>query len=170
MSRVVLVGFMGAGKTSVGGELARRLGWSFADMDHVVEAHSGRSIESWFAEEGEAAFREAERQAADLLMTETAVVIASGGGWAAQPGRLRDLPDGTVTVWLDVGAGEALRRVLNDTVRRPLVDAPGGRERVAELLEERRAAYALADVRVDTNGRSVDDVTSRICQILESRE
>ena len=166
--RIVLVGFMGAGKTSVGRALASRLGWRFEDLDQVLEARSGRTIESWFQDLGEEAFREEEaRLAAELLQGEE-LVLASGGGWAAQPGRLSELPPGTFSVWLDVGVDEAMRRVRMDDTARPLLEGAGADVKARRLLDERRSAYASAKLRVDTNGHSVEDVTSRILEILEN--
>ena len=168
--RIVLVGFMGAGKTSVGEALAERLGWRFMDLDDEIVRRSNRSIEVWFAESGEAAFRLAEAEIAEELLQEQCVVVASGGGWAAQPGRLSELGSDTVSVWLDVDAEEALRRVEDDVSVRPLLSGDDAPQRARQLLDERRSSYGLAEVRVDTNGHSVEDVTSRILEILETRE
>ena len=102
------------------------------------------------------------------LLASAGLVLASGGGWAAQPGRLSELPQETVSVWLDVDAEEAVRRVKRDAVARPLLAGSAPEAEARKLLERRRAAYASADWRVDTNGHSVEDVTSRILEILEN--
>lgn len=170
VQRVVLVGFMGAGKSAVGRSLAQRLGWSFSDVDTLVEDRMGRSIPEVFRTEGEAAFRIAEARAASDALDEKHVVVATGGGWAAQQGRLESLPDGTLSVWLSVSAEEAARRVESDSAGRPLLDGADPAEQAARLLADRTCFYRLADVRVDTEGRSVDDVTTRILEILEEYE
>lgn len=167
--RIVLVGFMGAGKTSVGRRLAARLEWSFIDLDAEIERRTGRSIEAWFAHSGEAAFRGAEADVADAVLRRSGVVVASGGGWAARPGSLEGVATDTASVWLDVDAEEAWRRVQADEQLRPLLAVGDGLERVRELLADRRSAYGRAKYRVDTNGHSVEDVTSRILEILETQ-
>ena len=168
--RIVLVGFMGAGKTSVGRALAAGLRWRFVDLDDEIVRRSGRSIEAWFTESGEGAFRLAEAEIAEDLLQGRDVVVASGGGWAVQPGRLAKLSSDTVSVWLDVDAEEALRRLEEDVPKRPLLSGDDAPQIARELLNQRRSAYGLAEVRVDTNGHSVEDVTSRILEILETRE
>lgn len=164
--RVLLVGFMGAGKTSVGLALARRLGWRFLDFDRVVEEEAGRSIVEIFAEDGEQAFRRMEDDVAQRLLHERRVVLASGGGWAATPGRLEGTPSGTVSVWLRVGPEEAIRRCRTAPGRRPLLEGASPERTASSMLQRRLSSYAAADVGVDTDGSTVDDVTSRILEIL----
>lgn len=168
LHRIVLVGFMGAGKSSVGRALASQLSWRFEDLDEVVVKRSGRTIETWFRDMGEDAFRAEEDAVAQELLGEIRLVLASGGGWATRPRRLTELPPGTVSIWLDVDADEAVRRIEADSVLRPLLDGPEPQEEARRLLDSRRDACDSADVRVDTNGRSVEDVTSRILEILEN--
>lgn len=170
VERVVLVGFMGAGKSVVGRALAGRLGWRFVDVDDLVEAQAGRSISEIFGADGEEAFRLLEAKAAADAMKGREVVLATGGGWAAQAGRLESLPAGTRSVWLRVGAEEALRRAERDGFGRPLLEGDDPLERASRLLSHRVPFYEAADVRVDTEGRSVDDVTTRILEILQEFE
>lgn len=167
ISRIVLVGFMGAGKTSVGRELAERLGWRFADVDERVEEDTGLSVPEIFERWGEGRFRELEERAAAALLEEEAVVVATGGGWAARAGRLEGLDTGTVSIWLDVGADEAVRRSAGQPGGRPLLDVEDPLRAAAALVEERAEHYRRASWRVDTEGHTVDDVTSRILEILE---
>lgn len=168
--RIVLVGFMGAGKTSVGRLLADRLGWSFVDVDDEVAARFGKSIAEIFDSNGEAAFREAEREAAARILKGERVVVATGGGWPMAPGTVDALPEGTLSVWLDVHPRTAVERVLDSDVRRPLLEVDDAVGTAARLVEQRRSRYGLADVRVDTDGLTVDDVTARILEILENNE
>lgn len=168
--RVVLIGFMGAGKTAVGRSLARRLNWDFVDVDDLVEERTGRSIAEIFRLEGEAAFRLKEAEAATDALLRAGVVVAMGGGWAAEAGRLEDLPEDTLSIWLRVSPEEAVRRTKRDGATRPLLQAPDPLGRAAELLSSRSAFYDRADVGVDTEGRSVDDVTTRILEILHEYE
>lgn len=164
--RIVLVGFMAAGKSSVGPCLARLLEWDFRDVDACVEAEEGRSIARIFAEAGEGWFREAEARMTEALLAADRVVLAAGGGWGATPGRLRSLPEGTRSVWLRVSAEEAVRRAAVAAGERPLLAGPDPLTAARSLLERRIPAYAEADVRVDTEGRTVEDVAARILNLL----
>lgn len=164
--RILLVGFMGAGKTSVGRLLAERLGWRFQDFDDVVEERAGRSVAEIFEQDGEDRFRVLEAEVADELLRGHEVVLGSGGGWAAVPGRIEAVPAGTAVVWLRVDAREAVRRASEQPGRRPLLAGPDAVERARILLSGRAAVYRSAPFGVDTDGRSVEDVTARILEVL----
>jgi len=165
--RILLVGFMGSGKSTVGPLLARALSWPFLDADACVEAEEGRTIRDIFRDEGEPYFREVERRVTDSLLSRSEVVLASGGGWAGVPGRLRTLPKGTVSVWLRVSAEVAVARTGGGD--RPLLDGPNALEAARRLLRVREAAYAEADVEVDTDERTPEDVSATILALLERR-
>src|SRR5688572_10409385 len=92
--RVVLVGFMGSGKTTVGRQLATRLGWTFVDLDDEVEARAGMSVDELFRTRGEPAFRLLESEAGAAVLARKAIVLAPGGGWALASGRMEELPAG----------------------------------------------------------------------------
>lgn len=169
LGRILLVGFMGSGKSCVGRPLARALDWRFVDFDEAIAAEEGRSVPEIFRTVGEAHFRRAEARVGRRLLGEDRVVLASGGGWAAAPGRLDALPPGTATFWLRVSADEAVRRVGAAAALRPLLAAPNADERATRLLEEREPFYRLADWAVDTDGRSVEDVTAEILGILRRK-
>lgn len=170
VQRIVLVGFMGAGKTATGRLLARRLGWDFLDVDQRVEERVGQSVSEIFRDSGEAAFRRLEDEVASEALEATEVVVATGGGWGAVEGRLDDLPVGTLSIWLQVPPTTAVERAGGDGDTRPLLAGPDPLRRASELLARRTPSYATADFRVDTEGRSVDDVTTRILEILEEFE
>jgi shikimate kinase len=166
LRRVLLVGFMGAGKSSVGRALARRLQWGFVDFDEAIERQAGVDVRQIFAKDGEERFRALEDEVARRLLEQERVVLASGGGWAGTPGRLSGLPAGTETVWLQVTAECALRRVSDEPGRRPLLDVEHPLREAEALLERRIPHYAAARHAVDTSGSSVDDVSARILEIL----
>src|SRR5690606_38832104 len=98
LERVVLVGFMASGKTTVGRLLAERLGWRHLDLDAEIEREEGRSVAEIFRAEGEAYFRRREAVTGERLLAEPRTVLTPGGGWAADPARLDRLPEGTLTV------------------------------------------------------------------------
>src|SRR5688572_18276814 len=103
--RIVLVGFMGCGKSTVGAELARRLGWGFRDLDRWIEARRGLTVARIFRRHGEAFFREEERRAARAAARLRRHVVAAGGGAFAQEGTREILQKGSLTVWLRCDAG-----------------------------------------------------------------
>jgi shikimate kinase len=160
---VWLVGMMGAGKTSVGRALAARLGCSFVDTDAEVERRAGRRIAEIFAADGEAGFRERERDAVNACAGR-GVVVALGGGALAQPEvRRRVQQDGTI-VYLCARPETLLSRV-GSADERPLLAGlePWERlERVRQLLQEREPVYQTAELCVETDGASVEDVVERI--------
>jgi shikimate kinase len=149
---VFLVGFMGAGKSTVARALAARWGWDVADTDDLVEAAERRTIEAIFAESGEGRFREAEWNALSTLEGKTRLVVATGGGLFLGVAQRALIRRSGVSCWLD-----APFHVLSERVEglgaRPLWPADDALTRRA-FFERRRAAYALADFRVDA---SADD-------------
>ena len=167
--RVFLTGFMGAGKTSVGEALATRLGWRFHDLDRVIEARERRSVAEIFAATGEGGFRRSEAAALAALLAEEAepMVLALGGGtFVQEPNRrLLENADG-VTILLEADVDELKRRCSRPGAVRPLAaDAI----RFAQLLEERRPAYAHARHRVQTGGKEIGQVVQEIVLLLESQ-
>lgn len=167
MRRVLLVGFMGSGKSTVGPLLAGAMSWRFEDFDSHVERSEGRSIPDIFREDGEPYFRKVEGEAATSLLALDEVVLASGGGWAAVPGRLRAVPDGTVSIWLRVTPEVALARAGGGTDR-PVLDHPDRLGRARELLSTRTVSYAEADLEVDTDGRTPEDVCESILALIRA--
>ena len=166
MRRVLLVGFMGAGKSSVGRLVAEGLGWDFVDLDTEIERRAEMTIPEIFGSLGESYFRTIESEAAADVLSRTGVVVAPGGGWAASPGRLESLPPGTRSVWLSVSAEEAVRRASSQPGQRPLLTGTDVLGAARRLITERAPYYRLADVEVDTDGLSVEDVSARILDIV----
>lgn len=161
--RIVLVGFMAAGKSSVGRHLARRLGYRFVDLDDEVERRAGRPIQEIFREEGEGRFRELEAAVTrELDATQgRGLVVAAGGGWMARP-ELRDRWPGAVRVWLTVETGTVLERVGDDLEGRPMLDPGDPLGSARRLLAEREEAYARAEARVETDGATIEEVAERV--------
>jgi shikimate kinase len=161
---VFLVGFMGAGKTSVGRALSRHLGWRFEDLDDRIQAREGRTIPEIFQQSGEAQFRRSEIASLQELLAEVEsglpLIAALGGGAFAQQ-EIASLLEGTgrITVFLDAPADELWRRCGADVVDRPL------RREEAEfrrLYETRRPRYLQAKVRVETEGREIERIVREI--------
>ena len=163
--RVVLVGFMGSGKTSVGRLLARRLGYGFEDMDRRIEHRAGRAIAEIFRDEGEEAFRALEREEALALSRLRDRVVAAGGGAFTRPETRALLQKGALTVWLRCDLGRILSRIQADGSR-PLA---GNRAIMQALLAEREPSYRMADVAVDASAGSPREVADRIVGLIEGR-
>lgn len=158
---VLLVGFMGSGKSSVACELARRSGTRYIDLDERIAAAAGSSIPEIFAEEGESGFRDREAAALAGLATDRPSVVACGGGILGREENRRMLASLGTVVYLEVSAEESVRRCGSGSAR-PMLAERSAKE-VAELLALREPMYAqVADVRIDTTGRSVDAVVDLV--------
>lgn len=165
--RIVLTGFMAAGKSTVGRIVAEQLGWSFVDFDHEIADRTGRYPGAVIREDGEAAFRALEAEVTAELAGRKDVVLAPGGGWAARPELAGSLGPGTVRVWLRVSAAEAVRRAESDGTDRPLMGPPEGRvERMTRLLERRAARYRDAELVVDVDNKRPEEVAEEILRHL----
>jgi shikimate kinase len=163
-ARIVLVGFMGTGKTTVGRLLARRLNYSFEDMDRRIEQRTGRAIAAIFREDGEEAFRAIELEVAREFSTQTRCVVASGGGAFSRPDTRAALKDGSVAVWLRCELDVLLARLPADGSR-PLA---GNRDIMRALLAEREPSYRMADAIVDSTGPP-EEVAERVLALLRGR-
>ena len=168
--RVVLVGFMGSGKSTIGRLLARRLGWVFVDLDEAVEAATGMKVAELFRTRGEPAFRQLEEKAGAAAAAQARVVIAPGGGWSLVPGRLDGLPEGSLTVWLRVRPATAVRRATGTRRVRPLLAGPDPTARARELLREREPAYSRAQLQLDADLASPTSLVDEIVAYMERSE
>jgi shikimate kinase len=164
---VFLVGFMGAGKTSVGRALSRRLGLPFEDLDDRIQLREGKTIEQIFRESGEAEFRRAETAALRELLAELGSsrrVVGLGGGAFVQPDNAALIEDAKVhSVFLDAPVEELLRRCVEEATSRPLRQNP---EQFRGLYEKRRGSYVRASVRIETGGKDIDTVAAEVACAL----
>jgi shikimate kinase len=162
-----LVGFMGAGKTTVGMLVAQRLGRPFLDLDREIEKATGRTVAQLFDEVGEDGFREAEFEALRAAGANDDVVVACGGGIVTYGPSLELLTESNDVVYLSVTAAECLSRVSGQLLGRPLLQGadPAG---AAALLGLRELLYEeVADFTVDTVGRTPEQVADRIAEWME---
>lgn len=168
MVTVVITGFMGTGKTSVGRALAARLGRPFVDTDALVEEGSGQTVAEIFAATGEASFRAAESAALARALRVAGAVIATGGGALVDPANLRQVRDAAAPlVCLSARPELIVARAAQQGASRPLLSDADPRRRVEELLAQRASTYAQADLTVDTSERAVDHIVDEIARFLE---
>ena len=163
---VILVGFMGAGKSSCGRLLARRLKRCFVETDDMIVARDGRSIPEIFRAEGEARFRELEGEALEALRLKSGDVIATGGGFACREGRMEALQELGTVVWL---AGD-LRQLAERARRigqRPMLDGRSF-DAIEALYREREPYYRKAHITVDTVALGPDQIVARIIAALRA--
>lgn len=161
---VILAGFMGTGKSTVGRLLARRLGFGFVDLDELIEKEAGMPIREIFSSSGEARFREFETLAVERLASGSlgsALVVSTGGGAVVRERNRSLLRSFGVLVCLKASPEEILKRVGNRP-ERPLLFGPDREEKLHSLLSERRSAYEDCDLEVDTTGLRPEDVAGMI--------
>jgi shikimate kinase len=162
VARVALIGFMGAGKSSVGMGLAVALNWRFVDLDRVIEEEQGRTIREIFAAAGEAGFRQAETTALHRLSGAEQTVLAVGGGAPVQPANRAFFRDWT-TFYLTAPLAE-LRDRTGRPGARPLLDLPPAQLRA--LYQQREPIYQSLGIRIDTTRRPVGAIVAAILERL----
>jgi shikimate kinase len=165
---VFIIGPMGAGKSAVGRQLARRLNQDFHDSDSEIEARTGVDIPFIFEKEGEAGFRRREQKVIDELTRFTGIVLATGGGVVGDESNRSALTTRGLVVYLHASVDQQMERTRYSS-NRPLLDGDNPRERLESLMTEREPLYrSLADYVVNTDGRRVPDVTDEIRRWLNA--
>lgn len=169
VERVLLVGMMGAGKTTVGRALGQRFGWPYLDSDEEVRRRTGRTVPELFAERGEAAFRAEESAVlAEACSSTHPVVVSVAGGAVLDEGNRRVVAASGLVVWLRASLATLTARVGDGRTRPLLGDDPGAA--LARLYPVRAQLYeALADLVVDVDGVPVERVVDRVARALDER-
>jgi shikimate kinase len=158
---LALVGFMGTGKTSVGHMLASILSYRMVDTDHLIETRTGKRIADIFAAEGEAKFREYEKEVVAELEGSSDLIIATGGGVAVNPDNLASLKRHALVVCLWASPETILNRVGHQS-HRPLLAGADPMDKIRRLMTEREPFYRQADVLINTDLRSLKEAAHQI--------
>ncbi|MCC5877560.1 MAG: shikimate kinase [Candidatus Sumerlaeia bacterium] len=166
---VTLIGPMGAGKTDVGSSLAEILGYDFIDTDKLIEKKAGKKIAAIFSEQGEPAFRQLEAEVISKLADETSKVLATGGGAVIDPQNRHVFETIGLTVYLKATPRELYQRIKNDTSRPLLAGKEDPRGEIKRILTEREHLYLEADITIDTEDLSVEEVVDVLIDELAKR-
>jgi len=170
IERIVLIGFMCAGKSTVGRLLADRLGWQLVDFDETIERIQEQTIADIFRHHGESHFRRLEAELTGQLEDRRNVVLVPGGGWMTQHGLVERLRPASLFVWLRVRADTVFDRHSRLAPGdRPLLAVDDPRGAIQTLLAAREPFYRQADVTIDTDERPADEVAGRIIDLLRPR-
>jgi XRE family aerobic/anaerobic benzoate catabolism transcriptional regulator len=168
---VALLGLRGAGKTTVGRRLARRLRVSFVELDRRVEEAANLTLAEIFSLHGEEYYRRLERQALrDILDAGARVVVATGGGIVTNPDTLALLRQRATTVWLKAAPEDHWNRVVKQGDRRPMANHPQAMHDLRALLAAREPLYSSAAMTVNTSGHSLREVVDGIARALAGQE
>lgn len=165
---LILIGFMGTGKSALGNVLARELGYEFIDTDLIIEADCGKRITRIFQEEGEAFFRGLENELARKLSRTDRKVIATGGGWVLNPENLSLSRINGFIIALIARPEIIYERIKHET-HRPLLVGPDPLPKISRILGEREGLYRDADLVVDTSQGTPEEISQRIIEELIRR-
>ena len=169
MNNIVLVGFMGTGKTTAGQLLAARLGWKFIDVDRAIETKCGMCVGNIFSTHGETFFREQESVLIEQLCSCDQVVIATGGGAVLSDINVQNMQQCGIIVTLEASADIVLQRVANDPTPRPLLAAPDRQAAVQQLMQGRADRYKIAALYIDTSAITPDAVVDQIIDFVRKQ-
>lgn len=169
MKNIVLVGFMGTGKTVVGKYIAGALRMQLINTDHLIEEKEGTAINEVFSKSGEPYFRGVEREVIKEVSKKENIIIDAGGGAVINEDNVRDLKKNGIIFCLNAAPEEILRRTKKYTYR-PLLNVDDPLAEIKRLKEERKGYYKRADYRIETSGKSVAEVSDQIIKIYKKAE
>ncbi|MEN8157123.1 MAG: shikimate kinase [Bacteroidota bacterium] len=161
-TRIFLIGFMGSGKSTLGSKLARKTGYDFVDMDHLIEETAGMTIPGIFSEHGEKVFRKWEHDILLELCNREKVVVSTGGGAPCHSDMMQVMNDNGTTIYLNLSPAALKDRLLNSKTERPLIKGKSEQELlefISELLDKREVYYKQARFIVDGINLGVDTLT-----------
>ncbi len=161
MRNIVLVGFMGTGKSVVGKLLAKKLNMDFVESDEMIEIREKLPIKDIFEKKGELYFRLVEKEVVKEASSRKNIVISAGGGAIADEDNLKNLKNSGIIICLKASPETILRRT-KDLKTRPLLNIPDPKKQIEELLQKREVYYSKADFSIDTDNLSIDEVVAKV--------
>ena len=164
---IVLIGFMGSGKTAAGKKLSEKLNTAFVDIDELIEKEQDTTIADIFSISGENHFRTLEKEIAARISREAkGKVIATGGGIVLNPENMANLRQRGIIIWLSVSPETVYQRTKKNRYR-PLLLGTSPKKKIEELMKFRRHLYSKADFKVETSDHSIDEVVDEILNLLQ---
>ncbi|MDQ7056769.1 MAG: shikimate kinase [Persephonella sp.] len=161
MKNIYLVGFMGSGKSTIGKLLSEKTGMKFVDIDQMIERHERRKISEIFEKEGKAISDKRKRKCLKKFQRKKGIIVSTGGGLGADTGNMERMKNTGTVIWLDASLETILERTENDT-ERPLLKQPY--ERLKKLYEERKKVYRTADIHINVNRKSPEEIVQEIME------
>jgi len=166
---IYLVGFMGTGKTAVGSELSKKIGWQFVDLDDLIELKEKKVIADIFAKEGEPYFRRLESRVLKEVSQETKFVVACGGGIVINPKNIETMKETGIVICLCASPEAILKRTAGHA-HRPLMNVKDPKKQIGLLLKLRAPYYAQADKTIDTSKIPVKEVVVKISKLISKKK
>lgn len=169
MKNIVLVGMMGAGKTTVGELLATKLNRELKDIDCVIEQEQKKSIIEIFTDDGEEVFRKLESETIEKFSNMSDLIISTGGGALEKANNLSNLQKNGIIIYLKADIEELFKRVKNET-QRPLLKEQDPLEVIKKLIKKRKKFYLMADITIITDNKSPEKITEEIIKAIKNYE
>lgn len=169
MKNIVLVGMMGAGKTTIGELLATKLNRELKDIDRVIEQEQKKSIIEIFTDDGEEAFRQLESETIEKFSNMSNLIISTGGGALEKANNLSNLQKNGIIIYLKADIEELFKRVKNET-QRPLLKEQDPLEVIKKLIKKRKKFYLMADITIITDNKSPEKITEEIIKAIKNYE
>ena len=169
MKNIVLVGMLGAGKTTVGEVLATKLNRELKDIDCVIEQEQKKSIIEIFTDDGEEAFRKLESETIEKFSNMSDLIISTGGGALEKANNLSNLQKNGIIIYLKADIEELFKRVKNET-QRPLLKEQDPLEVIKKLIKKRKKFYLMADITIITDNKSPEKITEEIIKAIKNYE
>jgi shikimate kinase len=164
-NNIVLVGFMGTGKTTVGKLLATQLKWSYVDTDELIEKKTGLNISDIFSQQGEPYFRDIESKVIEEVMLKNHRIISTGGGMVIREQNIITIKSNGIMICLTATPEMIIERTKSDS-HRPLLRVDNPKKRIQELMDKRSPYYAKADITIDTTDLSPDEIVIQIMKVI----
>ena len=167
MNNIILVGFMGTGKSVVGKKLAAKFNRDFVELDDMIELREKRPIKDIFEKKGEPYFRLVEKEVVKEASSRKNIVISAGGGAIVDEENFKNLKNSGTIICLKASPETILKRTVGLKTR-PLLNVPDPKKKIEELFKERKSYYNKADFSIETDNLSIDEIVSKIMEVISN--